>query len=416
MPRKPSFPSYPKQAHGSGQARIAIQKKSIYLGPHGSPESYSEYNRLLQAWLRSQTEGASAGHTPLTQVRTVADLVARWTVEMESRYDGSKPHHVQELAHYRQVLQIVYDLYGKSLVAEFGPVALRAVRSAFVARGWCRNRVNRQTTRVKTMVRWGLSQQLLPPSALYADLWAVKPLQPGQGATETEDVPPVAAWAVDATLPHLSPMNRALVQLLRLTGARPSELFRLRPEDLDRTGNVELSRGYRVQLPGNVWTVRLREHKTSHKGKLRFLVLGPLAQAILVPLLTDLLPGALIFTPARSRALWEAEKRRGRKTPVQPSQADRSKAAPLKVPGERYTAGVLNSAVARAIDRANKGREGEPVPHWFCYQLRHLAAARLREEFGETIAAAVLGHSVEMLRKYALSDLQSVAEAMGKAG
>ena len=45
MPRRFTVPAY--QLHrGSGQAKVRIQGKDIYLGPHGSPESRERYEGL----------------------------------------------------------------------------------------------------------------------------------------------------------------------------------------------------------------------------------------------------------------------------------------------------------------------------------------------------------------------------------
>ncbi len=421
MAGKPAnkFPSYPKTQHKSGQARITLRGKSVYLGEHGSPKSYQEYNRLLAEWCRTQAEQSTADTVRLPgECRTVQDLVARWSVELERRFPGTEKHHPVEQAHYRAALQPVLDLYGHTPVADFGPRALKTVRSRFVEIGWCRNHVNRQTTRVKTVWRWAKGEELLPPG-LHEDLWAVKALDATADVRETEEVPPADEATIQAILPELSPLNRAIVDLLLLTGARPSELFRLTPGMIDRQGQVELSRGYKVKLGEGVWAVRLEKHKTRGKGGRRFLVFGAKAQAILSPLMTDLSPTDRIFTPARGVALWREHQRAHRKTSVQPSQRSRALPNPRRRPGEEHSANALGDAIDRAIDRANAKRaeEGQPLLLRFTpYMLRHNAAARLRDEFGEEVAAAVLGHTVEMTRRYALHNVQAAAEAMGKAG
>ena len=86
-----------------------------------------------------------------------------------------------------------------------------------------------------------------------------------------------------------------VVELLALTAARPSELLRLTPADLDRGGEVELARGYRVKLPG-VWCVQPSRHKTSRKGKRRVIYITPKFEALLRRLVAKHATGLLFRT------------------------------------------------------------------------------------------------------------------------
>src|SRR5262245_47713099 len=71
------FPPYPARPHRSGQARIRLEKKQVYLGKHGSPESWAEYQRRLEAWRRGQDEAPNLELAPPAEpARTVADLTA----------------------------------------------------------------------------------------------------------------------------------------------------------------------------------------------------------------------------------------------------------------------------------------------------------------------------------------------------
>jgi len=79
---------------------------------------------------------------------------------------------------------------------------------------------------------------------------------------------------------------RAIVQLLRLTGSRPSELLSIRPCDLDRSGET--------------WAFTLPDHKTAWKGKSRVVHFGPEAQGVLAPWLEGVGPDEFVFSPKRS--------------------------------------------------------------------------------------------------------------------
>jgi integrase len=105
-----------------------------------------------------------------------------------------------------------------------------------------------------------------------------------------------------------------------------------------------------------------------------------------------------------------AELRKGRKTPVQPSQQDRSKPDRKRRPGLRYDTDGYRRAIARACEAAG-------VPGWHPHQLRHDAATRLRREFGLDTARAVLGHSSTAVTEvYAELDMAKAAAAMERVG
>jgi integrase len=111
--------------------------------------------------------------------------------------------------------------------------------------------------------------------------------------------------------------------------------------------------------------------------------------------------------------------RRNRKTRIQPSQLNRKKQRPEKVPGVVYTVESYRRAIAYGIKRANKAIEAEEgtIPFWHPHQLRHSAATRLRREFGIDVARAVLGHSSPAVTElYAEMDGAKAAEAMAKVG
>jgi hypothetical protein len=49
------LPPYPRVPHPSGQARIGLDGKQLYLGKHHSPESLARYDELHDDWLRCKT-------------------------------------------------------------------------------------------------------------------------------------------------------------------------------------------------------------------------------------------------------------------------------------------------------------------------------------------------------------------------
>jgi len=354
----------------SGQAVVTLSGTDHYLGPHGSPESRQAYDRLVAEWLvsRQRPQEPRGRHPDLT----VNELLLLYWEHVQSYYvkDG-KP--TSEPGTIRQALGPVRELYGETRTKDFGPLALKAVRLAMIARGWCRSFINNQFNRVKKMFSWAASEELIPLS-LYQALTTVDGLRKDRSeAREKPPVGPVSDEAVEMTLPYLTPTVAAMVRVQRLTGMRPGEVVLMRAVDLD------------VSDPA-CWVYRPSRHKGEHHGRERVVHIGPRAQALLRPFLSLDLTASL-FSPRRSVEQYRAGVRARRKTPLTPSQAAKKpKANPERTHGELYDDGSYRKAIRKACQKAG-------VPVWFPHQLRHSAATEIRKRYGLEASQAVLGHS-----------------------
>ena len=156
------------------------------------------------------------------------------------------------------------------------------------------------------MFKWGVENELVPVE-IYRALAAVAGLRKGRTeARETDPVTPVPDAVVDATLPHLSETIHAMVQIQRQTGCRPGEVCIIRPRDVD--------------ISGDVWCYRPESHKMQHHETDRRIYIGPNAQAVLRPWLIRR-ADTYCFSPAESRTVFDAERRRNRTTPLTPSHS-----------------------------------------------------------------------------------------------
>ena len=146
-----------------------------------------------------------------------------------------------------------------------------------------------------------------------------------------------------------------------------------------------------------------------HYGRQRVILIGPQAQAVLPPYLLQ--PADIYcFSPREAVEKLNAEKRVRRKTKVQPSQLNRRKRHPKRVPRDRYTRDSYRRAVHRACDKAG-------VERWSPNRLRHSAATEIRRQFGLEAAQVVLGHAkADVSQVYAERDLAKAAEVMRKIG
>jgi integrase len=273
------------------------------------------------------------------------------------------------------------------------------------------------------MFKWAAAEELLPPS-IHQALAAVDGLREGRSAArEKPPVGPVPDDRVDATLPHLPPVVADMVRVQRLTGMRPQELVGMRPGDIDRSDP-------------ECWAYRPGRHKTEHHGRERLVFLGPRARTILAPYLLACADGPL-FSPRRSEARRNAERREARRTPMAPAHTARKrKERPARVPGDSYTRDSYRRAIARACDAAfphptlSTLPDGELTPEqraeldawrkarrWHPNQLRHTAATEIRRHFGLEASQAVLGHAeLGVTQVYAERDLARAREVMRQVG
>ena len=399
----------------SGQGIVNLDGQDVYCGPYHEPASKAEYDRLIALWLangrRLQPSPGQAAPIPVT----VGELVVRFWDHAERYYRKADGSLSREVEMYRQAVRPLVELYADTPATDFGPLALKAVRTRMIGLGWCRNHVNHQVSRIKSMFRWGTEEELVPGTVHHA-LLALKGLRRGRGdAPESDPVRPVPDAHVDAVKPHVRRQVWALIQLQLLTGARPGELVKIRPVDLDTTGDI--------------WLYKPEQHKTAHHGHRRTVPIGPQGQEVIRPFLEGRATHAYLFSPAEAEAERREEQSRERKTPVScgnrpgTNRKERRKTEP----GDCYDVTSYRRAIGRGCDDAfpppdhlarqkvkgGKGTRRESRAEWSArlgadgwaeltrwwdehrwhpHQLRHNAATRVSKERGIDAARALLGH------------------------
>ncbi|QDT74464.1 tyrosine-type recombinase/integrase [Lacipirellula limnantheis] len=418
MPRLvAAFPKYRKH-RASGQAVVTIHGRDHYLGPHGTSASKAFYDRLIAEWL---TQGRRS-HAPPVEQTTVVMLCARYLQFATGYYlkDGKCTGTVPAI---KAAMKYLRAWYGRTPAADFGPLALKALRQQMVDDGLSRSYVNDHVARIKRIFKWGVSEQLVPP-ATYQGLASVQGLLRGRTtAPENPPILPVDDAIVEATLPFMPEVVADMVRLQRLTGMRPAEVCIVRPGDVDRSGEV--------------WLYRPASHKTEHHGRERVVFLGTEAQAVLLKYLARD-DRTNCFRPCDSMAKVLAAKHAARVTPLSCGNKPGSNRVrrPKKQPGDVYEVDAYRRAIARACDRAFPHPRLSAIPRkqltsedsaalrawqsahrWAPNRLRHTFATTVRKQFGLEAAQVALGHSSAVVSQiYAERDLAKgvqVAQAIG---
>lgn len=274
-------------------------------------------------------------------IGSLAELISAYLEHCKDEY---KSREAENLA---SSLKKLAAFAGDQDPATFRSRSLIAYRSALVAgefsdRELSRPYVNRLVDHVRRLYLWAVAEELVEPEVLES-LRAVRGLRRGRtDAPEPDPVRAVDPARIRATMPHLSPPLAAIVELLRLTGARTGELRQLRNRDIDTSREI--------------WLAVPERHKTQDHGHRRIIPLDEEAQAVLLPFYTPLLPDEFVFPSPRT--------------------------------GRAYGETALRNAVRKACERA----EVEP---WHPHQIRHAVLTELvAASDGELEAAQLIaGHA-----------------------
>lgn len=360
-----ALPKYRK--HASGQAVVTLGGKDTYLGKAGSKASKEKYARVVAEWVASDRPATIVSPAEITVTEVCAAFL-----RFAKKHYVKRGEVTSEVAGYKVLFGHLKELYGNTNAANFGPKQMKAIRTRMVDADSSRNYINKQMVRLRHMFKWAAAEELVPVET-YHRLTVVPGLQKGRGdAREVPPVVPVDDAVVEATLPYLNRVIVAMIRLQRYTGARPDEVCRIRPMDIDRSKDV--------------WRYVPESHKTEHRGRGRIVYIGPQAQEIVTPyLFGDDLP---CFRAPRSPKGFNSRSYR-----------------------ERIHHGIKRANKARA-----KSRE-KPLPKWNPNQLRHTAATEIRSKFGLETAQVVLGHSkADVTQVYAERDASKAIEAARAIG
>jgi integrase len=325
MPKLKNRP--PKLCKDKAYAIVYCNGTRLPMGKWGTREADQNYRRFLAEWaVASQSSITRPGKR--IQVEEVIAAYLDWT---ENRIDPDS------FRHACTVSQFVLNLYAGTPVDEFGPKALTAVQQDLAESGrFSRTHILRLISRVRTMFNWGVAQEIVPVTIADA-LKYVLPLKKGETiAHETKPREDVPDAVIEATLPYLSPVVAAMVQVQHWALMRPNEVCRMCVGDIDK------------KRKDGIWIYCPPEHKTVWRNDTRKVPLGKPEQVLIAPYLVGKTAEQAVFCTRRD---------------------------------EQYIPETYRGVITRAIVRANRSLpDDQKIPHWTPYQLRHTGITELVEE------------------------------------
>lgn len=339
---------------GTGQARVIVEGRHIYLGKYGSDESRARYQQVIDSLAKS--DDALGGRRV-----TVGQLSLLYMAHASEYYaTGGRNTMVGSI---RSALKELVRLFRSLDAALFSPKKLKLVRDAWVEKGLARSTCNKYAWMIVAMFDWGVAEELVRPEIVMA-LRALRGLRAGRSAArETAPVRPVPDSDVESVKEFLNPIFWDAVQFQLLTACRPGEALMARPVDVD--------------MSGLVWVYRPSRHKTMHHGKGREILIGPNGQELLRQRMPMSTSGYFFGKDGQSRMFNR----------------------------DSYT-----KAIRKACVKAG-------VSEWSPNQLRHSAATRIRKLSKVEIAKTILGHSdLKTTEIYAERDIDAAMAVVLRIG
>lgn len=198
---------------------------------------------------------------------TVREVVLAYLEHASVCYRGPDAEPTPKKKNLADALDPVVARYREIPATDFGPLRLRDVRDWMIRSGLARTTINARIHRISGCFRWAMSVQKIPGTVIY-EFETVESLAAGRSeAAEADPITPVPPEVVEKTLPKLSRMISAMVEIQLLTGCR--------------AGEVMVMRGCHTVAGKGGIEYRPPRHKTEWRGKEKVIPLGPKALAIL---------------------------------------------------------------------------------------------------------------------------------------
>jgi len=373
---------------------VYLNKKKIILGRSGTPEAEAALRKLQIQILSDPTLSFLYPQQQIT-VDVLCLAYLQYAKESDpSHYFGIKT-----------ACTILLKNFGGQAIESLDSSHFLILQEKYVEHGVSRQYCNMLMGYIRRMLNWGKLKKMVSLK-VKEEAKAVPPLKKGkkQRAPDKPKRKAVREGVVNRTLPYLLPTIRAIVQIQRATGARPSEICNMKVGEIDTKFTTQDGMNIWMYVPGthkNAW----REDDDDCP---RIIPLGKPEQEIIAPRLIGKSDDDYVFSPRDTEQERRERDAARRKTKVQPSQLAKMRRNAKKPKRQRtpYTAEAYNRAIHRAIEVANKHLpDAERIPFWTPYMLRHSKVTNVIAEALNTARATVGQKSLATTQRYDHSDV-----------
>jgi len=187
-----STPKYRKHSQRN-LAFVVIDRRRVYLGKYGSPESQAAYHRLLLERSLAKAK-AQPAPDPIAIVKAAADRSSVSIAELVftymrqhvgTYYRKRNGDRTSEQSSIKYALSPLTRLFGKTPAREFGPLKLLLVREEFIKLARARKAINQNIDRIRRMFKWAAAREMVD-AELYFRLKSIGGLEAGRSdARET---------------------------------------------------------------------------------------------------------------------------------------------------------------------------------------------------------------------------------------
>jgi len=133
MPRSKGNPAYCLHKP-SGQARVIIDGRHVYLGPYDSPKSREKYPEIVRKHLADRTKAEIERSIEFATDVTVAEILVRYVRFVESYYQ-KRGAATGQVSIIKLSLRVLREKFGHLEAKAIGPKALKQCRDEFVRQG-----------------------------------------------------------------------------------------------------------------------------------------------------------------------------------------------------------------------------------------------------------------------------------------
>ena len=330
-----------KDGKNRDTARVTIVKNGIKhtysLGRYGSKEADRAYKQLAAQFYSDS----------LTFEKNKTEIA-----KFFADYLQNAPHNKSDPRNYKtkKLIRWCMELFGGDACSSFSFASLSMIKERIVeeckAHNWTQVYANQLLATAKRIFTYGvlkgwLEGSILPVIKAYPPITdSLKPMKKREAVSDE---------VVATTLKYMKQPYIDIIRLIRSACLRPCELLRIRKSD--------------IEVKDGCWVVRVKS-KTERYGYSRIIVFNQKEQDILKKWIKE--DSEVLFYTIQ-------------KTPVRELN--------------------LVYSITTAINLANKN--GENIPSWTAYQLRHAAFTENVEKYGVEIASKLAGHAnLNMARIY----------------